>query len=105
MLKFIDRIDKIDDTIKKQFENDLLYIRTALEKLIELIDKSNNYKDSIERNYVKTTFKYLPLDISKYKGKSKEEIDSMFAEDIGNNILRPIDYKRIIDEYNNDNKQ
>lgn len=100
--RFIIHIDKIDEIVKNKFESDLLYIRTALEKLIELIDKSNNYEDSIERNYVKTTFKYIPPDISKYKGKSKEEIDKMFDEDLNNNELRPIDYKRIMDEFNNE---
>lgn len=73
--------------------------------MIELIDNADKYKDSIERRYLKITERIVPPDISKYKGKSKEEIDSMYAEDLANNNLRPIDYKRIIDEYNNDNKE
>ena len=48
------------------------------------------------------TEKIVPSDISKYKGKSKEEIFGMFDEDIDNNILRPTDYKRIMDEFNNE---
>ena len=99
---FIKHISNIDDAVVERLENDLSYIRIALEKLISLIDNANNYKDSIERNYVKTTINYIPRDISKYKGKSKEEIDKMFDEDLNNNELRPIDYKRIMDEFNNE---
>ena len=104
LLKFIKRLDNIDDTIKEKFKNDLLYIQLALNKMIELIDNADKYKDSIERRYWKMTERIVPPDISKYKGKSKKEKDSMFAEDLDNNILRPIDFKRIIDEYNDENK-
>ena len=99
---FIMHLDELDVSFTDVMKNDLLHIRNAIEKLIDLIDNAHNYKDSIERNYVKTTINYIPRDISKYKGKTKEEIDKMFDEDIDNNILRPIDYKRIMDEFNNE---
>ena len=99
---FIKHLDSINVSFADVMENDLSYIRIALEKLIYLIDNANIYNDSIERNYEKTTFNSIPRDISKYKGKSKEEIDKLFDEDIEKNILRPIDYKRIMDEFNNE---
>lgn len=99
---FIKHLDGLDISFTDVMKNDLLHIRNAIEKLIDLIDNAYNYKDSIERNHVKTTINYIPRDISKYKGKTKEEIDKMFDEDIDNNILRPTDYKRIMDEFNNE---
>lgn len=99
---FIKHLDELDVSFTDVMKNDLLHIRNAIEKLIDLIDNAHNYKDSIERNYVKTTINYIPRDISKYKGKTKEDIDKMFDEDIDNNILRPTDYKRIMDEFNNE---
>ena len=105
LLKFIKRLDNIDDTIKEIIKNDLPYIQLALNKMIELIDNADKYKDSIERRYWKITERIVPPDISKYKGKSKEEIDSMFAEDIENNILRPKHYTSIMKQYEKDKEE
>ena len=102
ILNFIKNIDDIDDTIKEKFENDLSYIKSALNKILELINNASQYKDSINRSYFKASTKIVPPDISVYKGKSREEIDSMFDEDLGNSDLRPTDYKRIMDEFNNE---
>lgn len=99
---FIKRLDNIDDIIKDKFEKDLLCIQSALKKMIELIDNADKYEDSIKRRYWKVTEKIVPPNISKYKGKGKEEIDRMFDKDVENDNLRPTDYKRIMDEFNNE---
>lgn len=102
LLDFIKKLESNDAVVKEKIRNDLPYVRAALEKLIDLIDNASKYKDSIKRRHWNMTEKIDPPDISKYKGKSKEEIDKLFDEDIEKNILRPIDYKRIMDEFNNE---
>ena len=96
LLNFIEQLKGVDDILRKRFSNDLSYIHEALEKLICLIDNASNYRDSINRNYLKMSFGTAQIDLSKYNNKSKEEIDIMFKDDLYNNKLLPADYKRII---------
>lgn len=103
--RIINRLDDIDCNIKNKLREDICYICEALEKLIELIDNSGNYKDTLDRNPIKITSRLVPRDISKYKGKSKEEIDKMFDEDLDNDVLIPTDYNRIMEQFNRDNEE
>ena len=102
LTRFIKALDDIDEIIKNKHQIHLSYIRVSLEKLIELIDNSGNYMDSIKRNHIQVSFRTHQRDISKYQGKSMGEIDKMFDEDLCNGVLLPIDYKRIMDEFNNE---
>ena len=103
--RIISRLDIIDSNIKEKHKEDISCICDALGKLSELVDNASRYEDTINRIHTNAKFGSVPRDISKYQGKSKEEIDKMFDDDLDNGVLIPTDYKRIMEQFNRDNEE